>query len=364
MDEQYADILHSCLARLEAGATVEECLAAFPTDRTAIEGPLRTAVRLQQQAGPAMPAPSRAAIQSRLRSQVAISRTGSAPAAASSPVRTAPPRAGFRSPLRPPARRLAAIGLAVVLALVLGAGALAAVRAVIQAIAPVTTAIPTAPPVESFTLSGPIQQIAPDGWVVADLLVVIDAATVISGTPVVGADATVRAVLRDDGSLLARAITVTTPAPTTEPPLVPTAAPPPTAASTSAPPTAPTVPPVPPAPATAFAGLRALIEAGIADRHVQRADGTFLLEQLRAAEEAVADDKAANLRDRLRDMQQKTREQVGAGTIDAAFGQQVLDAIAAIANTYNIQVSDDVDEDKDKDKDKDKDEDKDKDKDS
>src|SRR3712207_2286457 len=98
MDEQYADILQVCLTRIEAGASVEECLAAYPAERAVLEGPLRAAVRLRQHPWPDMPSPTRAAIQSRLRSQVAAYRTGTvpvAPPAAPSPALPSAPPAGF-----------------------------------------------------------------------------------------------------------------------------------------------------------------------------------------------------------------------------------------------------------------------------
>ncbi|HWQ11723.1 MAG TPA: hypothetical protein VNL77_02925, partial [Roseiflexaceae bacterium] len=66
MEEEYAGLLDECLVRLEAGASVEECLAAFPQQRAALEGPLRTAARLRSQSWPAMPATARAAVETRV----------------------------------------------------------------------------------------------------------------------------------------------------------------------------------------------------------------------------------------------------------------------------------------------------------
>lgn len=366
MDEQYADILQDCLTRLDAGASIEECLSAFPQHRAALEGPLRTAVRLRHQGWPAMPVTTQAAVQSRLRTELAGRRTGAipspGPAASQSPGR--PPRdpaaileallrsAGVRGTPPRPWLRLAAIGLGVVLALVLGAGALAAARAVIRAIAPAVAPSPTqTAAVDTFTLRGVIQQITPSAWVVEGMSVSVDEQTVIEGTPEVGASVTVVGALQDDGTLLARTVTVLAaasaptvspatpaPAPTEPPPTAVPTAPPPTAAPPQ-PTAAPAPPPVPPpaVPGDPLAALRALIEAGVADGRAQREGGAFLLEKLGEAEAAVLEDKANRLRDRLRDMQQKTREQVREGGMDASFGQQVLDGIAAIADAYRVQ---------------------------
>ena len=71
MDEQYADMLQNCLARLDAGASIEECLAAFPQQRAQLEGPLRTAVQLRLQSWPGMPPAAQTAITSKLYTQLA-----------------------------------------------------------------------------------------------------------------------------------------------------------------------------------------------------------------------------------------------------------------------------------------------------
>jgi hypothetical protein len=385
MDEQFADMLQMCLARLDAGASIEECLAAFPQQRAQLEGPLRTAAQLRTQSWPGMPNPIRTAITSKLHAQVAIQRTGALPAQPTPP--SAPPRwsrdpgvilenvirwLGYQGSLPRVWLRPAAIVLGLALALAVSAGAIAAARAVIQAITPPaqTSAIDT------FSLDGVIQQMSPTEWVIEGVPVSVDAQTSITGVPAISAHVTLQGVIQEDGTLYARTATITgtaaltsqpTPALTTVPPtlaatvavatLAPTSAPTIVAPSaevppTSAPPPTNTVSP-PVASGDPFAALRALIDAGMSDGRVHGEAGVFLLEKLDEAQTAVGDGKADQLRDRLRDMQQKTREQVREGKMDAGFGQQVLDGIAVIANTYSIQPSDEGDNQKDDNKDKD-----------
>ncbi|MBC8076289.1 MAG: hypothetical protein H7Y32_09470, partial [Chloroflexales bacterium] len=62
MSDVLTDILQASLARLDAGATVEDCLAAYPQQASDIEGPLRAAVLLRLLPRPAMPAAARAAL--------------------------------------------------------------------------------------------------------------------------------------------------------------------------------------------------------------------------------------------------------------------------------------------------------------
>ncbi len=71
---------------------------------------------------------------------------------------------------------------------------------------------------------GVIQEIHSDRWVVAGQQVLIGSETSIEGVPVVGALAEVEAVVRADGSKLARRIRVRA-IPTTEPTAVATATP-------------------------------------------------------------------------------------------------------------------------------------------
>src|SRR5205085_9734408 len=82
---------------------------------------------------------------------------------------------GYRGPLARPWLRLAFAAIALVLALALGTGAFAAARAIVRAIqgsasAPTVT-LPAATP---FTLDGPIEQIAPERWMVNGIAIVLD----------------------------------------------------------------------------------------------------------------------------------------------------------------------------------------------
>ena len=388
MDAQYADQLDECLTRLEAGATVEECLAAFPQDRAALEGPLRSAARLREQPWPAMPDTARAAIETRVTGRLAALRSGQAPAAPTPPARRPLDLSallggllralGYRGALPQPWLRLAAIGLGIVLALVLGAGAFAAARAIIDVIAPRPTPPPAATPAasaETFSVTGAIEQIGEGEWVVEGVPVAVDAQTAIEGTPQVGASATVRGVIRDDGALLAQWIALGAPAsaaPTTQP--EPSAAPQPTAAQ----PEPSAAPPAPggAAPSSPLAALRALLEAGVAGGQVQEKDGRDLLRRLDQVERSIAQGKGDQALKRLSDMAQRAGVLVREGKMDAGFGEQVLGGIAAVAEAYGVQVApadvgnqgggnddknkDDKKDDKNKDKGKDKGKDKDK----
>ena len=77
---------------------------------------------------------------------------------------------GYRSPLAQPWLRLAATAITIVLALALGAGTFAAARAIITIVRPTPRITPTATPLAAtpFSLDGPIEQIAPEGWVVLE----------------------------------------------------------------------------------------------------------------------------------------------------------------------------------------------------
>jgi hypothetical protein len=232
----------------------------------------------------------------------------------------------------------AAAGLVVGLALS-GAAAVLAGCGVTQASDP--SLPPTTPPGSAFDLRGLIQQITPGEWVVADMPVTVDGSTTITGVPSTGAEAQVRGELRADGTILARAITVLSPPPTAEPTSAPTA--PPTSAPTSVP--LATAAPVPAPPISPFAMLRALIEAGIADGRVESKEGAKLLDRLAEAESSLAEGDTKRLRDRLRDVQNKTRELVREGRMDAGFGQQVLDSLDTIAANAALSGDDRGDDD-------------------
>ncbi|MEO7910558.1 MAG: DUF5666 domain-containing protein [Roseiflexaceae bacterium] len=250
-----ADILQTCLTRIDAGASVDECLAAYPQQRDALEAPLNAAVRIRTLPRPVLPAATQAALETRLLA-LAAQRRAAAPATSSpnEPTHLPPRRAlrepaallagfiralGYRGPLARPWLRLACAAIALVLALALGTGAFAAARAIVRAIQGSrnipTTTLPASTP---FTLDGPIEQIAPDGWVVNGIAVTLDAQTTIDGAPVVGAVVHVGGDLQTDATLLARRITVETPPlPSTSAPIPPIP---------SVPPSAPTTLPVPP----------------------------------------------------------------------------------------------------------------------
>src|SRR6266542_3719552 len=202
MDEMLADILQTCLTRIDAGASVDGCLAAYPQQRDAIEAPLRAAAQLRALPRPALPATTRIALETRMLALAAQRRA--APAASSNGHAAQPtPRGalgpaallagllralGYRGPLALPWLRLASVAIALVLALVLGAGALAAARAIIRAIqGPASTPTTTLPAATPFTLDGPIEQIAPARWVINGIAVVLDTQTTVNGTPIVGA---------------------------------------------------------------------------------------------------------------------------------------------------------------------------------
>src|SRR6266540_2125137 len=148
MDDPLADILETCLARLEAGASVEECLAIYPQQHAALEVPLRAAARLRTLPHPPLPAATRATIETQLLQRAAARCTGVLASTSSNghaPAgwqtwRSLVPSAtlagilrtlGYRGPLAQPWLRLAAAAIAIVLALALGAGTLAAARAII-----------------------------------------------------------------------------------------------------------------------------------------------------------------------------------------------------------------------------------------
>ena len=234
-----ADILQTCIIQIDAGASVDECLAAYPQQRNALEVPLNAAVQIRALPRPALPAAARAALETRMLALAADRRATASAAFASNghmpqpAPRGAPDPAallagllralGYRGPLALTWLRVAAAAIAIVLALAVGGGALAAARAIIRAIqGPPSTPTITLPAATPFTLDGPIEQIAPERWVVNGIAVALDAQTAVDGTPTVGAVAHMRGDVQADATLLARSITVVAPQlPSTSAPIPP-----------------------------------------------------------------------------------------------------------------------------------------------
>ncbi len=220
-----AGILQTCLTRIEGGASVDECLAAYPQQRGALEMPLSAAVQIRALPRPTMPATTRAALETRMLALAAQRRAAPPPVFSSNghaplpvPVRAVGPAAllagllralGYRGPLALPWLRLASAAIALVLALALATGALAAAGAIVRAIqAPPPTPTITLPAATPFTLDGPIEQITSERWVVNGFTVILDAQTTLKDTPRIGAIAHVRGEVQADATLHARSITV------------------------------------------------------------------------------------------------------------------------------------------------------------
>ena len=228
MEDGSADILETCLDQLAAGASVDECLAAFPAQRAELEPAIRAAAGLRQLPRPAMPPHTRATLEAQMLARAAARRAASP--AASQPTegrqswwRLGPSailagmlRAlGYGGPLSAPWLRIAATAVALVLALLLGAGAYAAARTLVSVFtpAPTPTPAPTATPIatpapQSFAIEGIVQQIDQEAWVIGGTTITIDAQTAIVGTPAVGALARISGIVRADGSRLARDVRV------------------------------------------------------------------------------------------------------------------------------------------------------------
>jgi hypothetical protein len=257
VEETLVDILDMCFVRIQAGASVEDCLAAFPQHRVEIEGPLRLATQLSALPRPMAPSTTRATLETQLLALAAQRRTGQMPAATSNGA--TPPSAsgrvlepaallagflralGYRGPLAQTWLRVASVAIAILLALALGTGVVAAARAIVRAIqAPSSTSTTTLPASTPFTLDGPIEQIAPERWVVNGFAVAIDSQTVVSGAPSAGAIAHIRGILQADGVMLAQTIEIVAAQPTAVRPVpaLPTTPPTPQPAPAPAPPPA------------------------------------------------------------------------------------------------------------------------------
>lgn len=383
MDERLADILAACLQRIDGGATVDECLAAYPAERGELEPLLRVATRLQALPRPTpLPAVAQAALTSQVLGHLQAQRlatTGAAPtprpAAGGQGLDPSAMLAGvlrafgYRGPLTQPWLRLGALAVALVLAVALAATAYAAVRAIF----PAPLAAPAAlAPATRFDLTGPIEAANEASVTIAGIAIDLGPGTTITGTPAIGATARATGRIRDDGTLLAEAIAVEavasaptsiataapveptsapiqptvapvepTPAPV-EPTAVATIAPAPTAAPapTEAPvvvPPAPTEAPAAPAPAgEPFARLRQLLEAGAADGRAGGDAGEFL-KKLAEAEQAFAQGDTKKTGDQLRDLYQKLREKAREGKTDPAFAQEAQGIIREVEATYGIR---------------------------
>jgi hypothetical protein len=275
MDDRLADILDQCLERLTQGATVEECLAAFPAERAELERPLHMAGQLRALPHPPLPTATRISLEQAMLDLAARRRINQSPNQA--PPTTPPQRPpwhvlgpvailagilrmlGYRRPLAQPWLRLAALAGTIVLALALSAGTFAAARALISIVRPQPTALPTSAPTTTPTttptatpiaLDGRIEQLAEERWVIGGRAVILTSSTTISGTPALNAIAHVRGDFAPNGAVLALGITVdpiaatptTTPSATPLP--TPTIAPSPTLTPTAI----PTAIPVAPAP--------------------------------------------------------------------------------------------------------------------
>jgi hypothetical protein len=233
MDSAIVNILDSCIGQLEAGVPLEECLAGYPQQRAELEGPLLIATSLRQLPRPALPAATRASLETQMLARAAARRAAPSPngrhaaSSARGPVAlldSLPRRLGYRGATRP-WMRLASIAIAVLLALTLGAGAFAAARALVRIIAPSARPTPTSAPTNTtgaiglFTRDGIIVQIGQEGWVVVSETIAINAQTTISGPAQIGEIAHVRGIAQADGTLLAVQITVEPPKPTPATPL-------------------------------------------------------------------------------------------------------------------------------------------------
>src|SRR5205823_5023257 len=79
MDDGVAEILDMCLVRLEAGASVDACLSEHPQQRAELEAPLLIAATLTKLPRPAMPAATRAALESQMLARAAARRAAQEP---------------------------------------------------------------------------------------------------------------------------------------------------------------------------------------------------------------------------------------------------------------------------------------------
>ncbi|MCG8350054.1 MAG: DUF5666 domain-containing protein [Chloroflexales bacterium] len=368
MDEKLADIFATCLQRLEAGTTLDDCLAAYPNERTELEGLLRVVTGMRALPRPAMlPAAARAALETRVLAQVADQRSVAKtlqPSPAVSSGHAMDPGSylagmvralGYRGPLSLTWLRLGAAMAALLLALMLGTGVFAAARAIINTASTTQPKSAALTPATDFLLNGQIEQLGSQSLVMKGFTIAFDAQTVISGAPVAGATANVRGIIRDDGTLLAQDILIegqtaqpTAPPVAANPVAPPTATPaPPTATPAPLPPTEPpTATPVPPPPPTAtpappvvatepFARLHQILKNGRAEGLAGN-EGDELIKTFDKAAAAFADGNERKTTRYLRDLFQMLQSRARKGKIDSGFAQQAELAIVEIATYYQL----------------------------
>jgi hypothetical protein len=391
MDERLSDIVEECLERLEAGISLEQCLASYPLHHSELEELLNAILQVQEYPWPTMPTTTRATIENRLLTELATQQADSNASTPPVTVQTIPSRpmefvdrflraVGYRGRIEQPWRRLVAIGFGLVLALTLGTGALAAARAIMSTIAPSATPVPTstlvpsdgalmatllpsATLIQSPALTSELRFTAtatqsgappPVPTMVQTLLPSTEVVeTAILPSPIVSDAVEATATTTPTVMLSAPPTTIPTQLPPTSTPIptetsTATLSPLPTATQTATHSPTPTETPTPTqlipatapvAPVDSFEELRALITAGVDDGRAERAGGQFLLKKLEEAQEAAIAGNISQLENRLRNMRLKTDEEIRTGKMDSGFGQEVLDGIAEIAKRYNIQLS-------------------------
>ncbi|MEM8535341.1 MAG: hypothetical protein AAGF95_31190 [Chloroflexota bacterium] len=260
MDHIFADILETCLIRIEAGASIEECLSEYPGYRAELESALQAAVWVRTQPTPQMSAASRASLETKMMDAAAARRA----APPSFPQRVRNTLEGWREvgPVGTLASILRSIGyqgslspvwlrfvttvIAAVMALAVGGGVIAGARVIVGVINPQPTVTPTPMPI-NFVFTGIIEQMNDDSWVVNrennPQTIIINQDTVVNGAPAVGSTANVTGVVLSGGIRVATDIVVVAPTPT--PTLIPTIPPPPTPTPTPTPTLTPTTEVVP-----------------------------------------------------------------------------------------------------------------------
>ena len=372
MDDMVSDIFDTCLAQIAVGATVEDCLVAYPAQRGALEPLLRMATRLQRLP---QPAPLPLAVQAVLTTRV-LTHVSSASALTTNPLRPAPalpavasspaPSAllagvlrtlGYRGSLTQPGLRIGLAALACVLALVLAGSVYAAVRAIGSTSPAASAALQEA---NRFGLAGIIEEMNTVTLMVEGITVDIGPQTIITGTPAVGTRVGVRGLISDAGALLAESIIVDASAAApvqastagSGDPIAVTSAALPSAAPAQDPalpaPSAAPVLTAPPVPASdPLVQLRQLLEAGQADGRAGD-EGQEFLNKLSEAEYAFAEGNGQKAGDQLRDLYQKLAEKAREGKINLSFAQEAQTLIAIVGEVYQVQTVSDNEEEKEK----------------
>lgn len=336
MDERLSDILATCLQRIEAGASVDDCLAAYPAERTALEPLLRVASRLRALPHPAPLTPAAlAAVAGRVSGSLGPRPTASsvapghgldAAAALAGVLRAL----GYGGPLSRPWLRFGAAALAVLFAVFLATTAYAAVRAVFSG--PAARGAVLAPATR-FELEGSIEAFNEATIVIDGITLDLGPDTEFVGTPGVGLGARATGRIRDDGTLLGERIVVDTPLATATPtPATPIVEP------TVAPTVAPTAPATPtPDLADPLVRLLILLEAARADGRAGDAGDELIViygEARRALLEESDPERAA---ERLRFLYIRIELLVVEGRIDRVFADEVRLLIIGIGDVYGIR---------------------------